>query len=177
MATFTERLVGAAALNGAIYEEVERDRGATAQGAAIVLLGSVAAGLASAGVAALRPAAILTGALGGLVAWISWAAVTYLIGTRVLPGPDTRADLGELLRTLAFASTPGLLQVVGIVPMLRWPSFAVTSIWMFVAMVVAVKHALDYEHVGRAVAVCVLGWLLSIMIAVVIGVVFPTPVS
>jgi hypothetical protein len=37
--------------------------------------------------------------------------------------PQTRANLGELLRTLAFAATPGLLRVVGAIPILRWPSF------------------------------------------------------
>jgi len=143
----------------------------------VVLLSSIAAGIGSPGGGLLNPQAMLAGTIGGLVGWVAWAALTYLIGTRVLPEPQTRANLGELLRTLAFAATPGLFNVVGALPLLRWPAFVVTHVWMLVAMIVAVRHALDYRSTARAVSVCVLGWLLSLAIAAVTGVLFPTPVS
>ena len=108
---------------------------------------------------------------------MSWAALTYLIGTRMLPEPQTRANLGELLRTLAFAATPGLLRVVGAIQILRWPAFLVTACWMLIAMVVAVRHALDYTSTARALGVCVLGWACSLAVAAAIGILFATPVS
>jgi hypothetical protein len=108
---------------------------------------------------------------------VSWAALTYLIGTRVLPEPQTRANLGELLRTLAFAASPGLLRVAGAIPILRWPTFLVTAVWMLFAMVVAVRHALDYTSTARALGVCVIGWALSLAVAAAIGILFATPVS
>ena len=120
---------------------------------------------------------IVVGTLGGVAGWMSWAALTYLIGTRVLPEPQTRANLGELLRTLAFAASPGLLRVIGAIPILRWPTFLVTALWMLVAMVVAVRHALDYRSTARALGVCVMGWALSLAVAAVIGILFATPVS
>ena len=43
--TFLQRLIGAAALDAAIYEEVEADQSATGQAMAIVVLSSVAAGI------------------------------------------------------------------------------------------------------------------------------------
>ena len=43
--TYTQRLIGAAALDTAIYEEVEADRGATAQACAVVVMSSLAAGV------------------------------------------------------------------------------------------------------------------------------------
>lgn len=175
--SFTRRLIGASRLDAATYEEVEADRGATGQAALVVLMSSVAAGIGSVSAGPLDARGMIVGTLVGFVAWVAWAALTYLIGTRLMPEPQTRADLGELLRTLAFAATPGVLRVVGAVPLLRWPAFAVTSVWMLAAMVVAVRQALDYTSTARSIAVCVLGWAISLAVAAVIGVLFATPVS
>ena len=131
----------------------------------------------STGAAKLEAQAIIVGTLGGFVAWISWAALIYLVGTHLLPEPQTRANVGELLRTLAFAAAPGILRVVGAVPALAFPAFAVTSVWMLAAMVVAVRQALDYRSTSRAIAVCAVGWLLSLAIAAITGIFFPAIVS
>jgi hypothetical protein len=56
------------------------------------------------------------------------------------------------------------------------PVFAVTAVWMLVAMIVAVRQALDYQSTARAVAVCVVGWLLAIAFAVAFGL-MSAPVS
>jgi len=175
--TFTQRLLGASRLDAAIYEEVEADRGAIGQATLVVLLSSVAAGIGSVQAGPFHVRGILVGTLGGFAAWMSWAALTYLIGTRFMPEPQTRSNVGELLRTLAFASTPGVLRVVGAIPPLRWAAFAVTSVWMLVAMVVAVRQALDFTSTARTIGVCVLGWALSLTVATVIGMLFTTPVS
>jgi len=86
--------------------------------------------------------------------------VTCLIGTRLLPTPETRSDVGELLRTLGFASAPGVLRVAAIVQPTSFAVFTVCGLWMLVAMVVAVRQALDYPTTGRAIAVCALGFPL-----------------
>jgi hypothetical protein len=104
---------------------------------------------------------------------VSWALLTYSIGTRFLPEPQTRADAGELLRTLGFAGAPGLLRIFGVLPGVGLAIYAVASIWMLIAMIVAVRQALDYRGTGRAVAVCVVGWALSLAIAALIGNLFP----
>jgi hypothetical protein len=107
-----------------------------------------------------------------LLAWAAWAVVTYEIGTRILPGMRTEADVGQLMRTIGFAATPGLLRVLGVMPSVALPVFAVTAIWMLAAMVVAVRQALDYQSTTRALSVCILGWVLAIVIFVVMGVLF-----
>jgi hypothetical protein len=48
---------------------------------------------------------------------------------------------------------------------------------MLVAMIVAVRQALDYTSTSRAVAVCVLGWVLALAMSVVLGLVFGPTVS
>jgi len=170
--TFLQRLLGAAALDAAIYEEVEADPTATTQAFLVVVLSSVAAGVGSGGLAGPSLTTVVFISILALLTWAAWAIVTLEIGTRILPGAQTRADVGQLLRTIGFASTPGLLRVLGVMPAVSAPVFIVTAIWMLAAMVVAVRQALDYRSTGRAIAVCALGWVLAIGMFVLIGVLF-----
>jgi len=167
MATFVGRMVGAAKLNTATYEEIEQDASATRQAIGVVALSSVAAGIGlGAGVWGL-----VAGTLIALLGWYVWAWLTHWIGTRLLPEPQTRSDRGELLRTIGFASAPGILRVLGVIPALQAPVFAVTAIWTLVAVVVAVRQALDYQSTVRAIGVCVVGWLIQWVLFTVLALV------
>jgi hypothetical protein len=169
--TFVERMIGAAKLDVRTYEEVEADRTATPQALAVVVLAAVAGGIGAG--AGLR--GLVLGSVLGLAGWAVWAWLIYFIGTRWLPEPDTHADTGELLRTIGFATSPGLLRVVGIVPILGPLVTIVTAVWTLVAMVVAVRQALDYRSTGRAVGVCIIGWLVQVAIFLVLGLVLRAP--
>jgi hypothetical protein len=171
--SFPRRLVGAARLDSRIYEEVEADTGALPQAIAVVLLAAVAVGIGLAGLGALRFPALLVGSLAALAWWISWAVLTYMIGTHLLPEAGTRADAGQLLRTIGFSAAPGLLAVVAVVPGLTRPVFLVIAIWMLATMIVAVRQALDYSTTTRAIAVCATGWALSLVFALVTGLLMP----
>lgn len=176
MTSFGWRLMGAARLDPRTYEEVEADRGALGQAVLVVLLASIAAGVGLGGLGELRLPDLLVGSLAALGWWISWAVLTFLIGTRLLPEPQTRADAGQLLRTIGFSAAPGLFWVIGVLPGWTLPTFMVVSIWMLVAMIVAVRQALDYSSTARAVAVCLAGWALSLVVALVIGMIMPPAV-
>ena len=164
MTPFIQRLIGAAKLDVHIYEEVEADTTAMGQAIGVVALSSVAAGIGAAG------QEVTLGLFGGLLAaflgWLLWAGLTYFIGTRILPTPQTHADWSQLLRTTGFASAPGMLRVFGIVPGLTGLIFFVSAVWMLAAFVVAVRQALDYTSTGRAVGVCLIGWLINGVIMV-----------
>jgi hypothetical protein len=170
MNSFLQRLVGAAALDSAIYEEVEADRGATGQALTVIVLSSLAAAVGSRGLGGATVSNAVFFGLVSLMAWGAWALLTLQIGSRVLPEPETSVDVGELLRTTGFAATPGILRVFGILPGVTIPVFVITAVWMLAAMVVAVRQALDYRSTRRAIAVCVLGWLLAIAFAIALGV-------
>jgi hypothetical protein len=174
---FLHRLVGAVALRPATYEEVEADRSANGQAAAVVVLSSLAAGLGARGFGAGDAGDVAFFSAVALMAWGAWALVVFEIGTRILSGTATRADVGELLRTTGFATAPGLIRIVGVVPALTIPSFALAALWMLVAMIIAVRQALDYTSTRRAIAVCLLGWVLAITLAVLFGVFFGPEVS
>jgi hypothetical protein len=48
---------------------------------------------------------------------------------------------------------------------------------MLLAMIVAVRQALDYKSTGRAVVVCAIGWVLSILLTIIFGLFLGPPVS
>jgi hypothetical protein len=175
--TFLQRLIGAASLDVAIYEEVEADSTATGQAFAVVIMSSVAAGVGSRGFGAASPATIFLMTVAAVLAWAAWALVTLQIGGRLMPEPQTQVDIGELLRTIGFATAPGMLRIVGIIPAATYPAFAISSVWMLCTMIVAVRQALDYTSTVRAIVVCAIGWLLSLAIIGVIGLLFGPSVS
>ena len=170
MASFKDRIFRAAKLDVSLYEEVEADKGALGQSMGVVVLSSVAAGLASISRAGFG--GILVGTITALIGWVVWAYLTYFIGTKLLAEPQTKADPGELLRTIGFSSSPGLIRVLGIIPGLRWIVFLIGGIWMLVAMVIAVRQALDYKSTARALGVCIIGWIIQAAVLVLLFSIF-----
>jgi hypothetical protein len=90
--------------------------------------------------------------------------MTYVIGTRLLPEPQTQADMGQLMRTLGFAQSPSLARVFVAIPVVGPLVLILVSLWVLVAMVIAVRQALDYTSTWRAVGVCVIGWVIAIAV-------------
>jgi hypothetical protein len=178
MTSFPYRLFGAAALDVGIYEEVEADRGATAQAALVVVASSLAAGLGAYGLTGRTGASLVAGALVwsalALVGWAAWALLVFEIGGRLMPTSETRVDVTELLRTIGFSTAPGFLCFLGVMPSVARPAFILAFVWMLVSMVVAVRQALDYESTFRAVLVCLIGWVLSGLLVLAMGF-FVTP--
>src|SRR5438552_5485041 len=157
-------MVRAARLDAAVYEEVEGDTTATSQALAVVVLSSIAAGIGM----GTGIGGIVAGIVISLPAWYVWAFLTYWIGTRVLPEPQTSSSHGELLRVIGFAAAPGLIRVLGVVPFLRGLVFVVAAVWMLIAGIIAVRQALDYRGTGRAVVVVVIGWIAQWIIIIVL---------
>jgi hypothetical protein len=166
MNTFKDRIIRAAKLDIHLYEEVEADKGAMGQAMGVVVLSSIAAGIGS--IARGGISGILIGTIISLIGWYIWAYLTYFIGTKLLPEPQTKADHSELLRTIGFSSSPGLIRVLGIIPGLGGIVFIIASVWMLVAMVIAVRQALDYKSTLRAVGVCAIGWVIQVVILALI---------
>lgn len=162
-----ERMKGAALLDIPTYEEVEADTTATMQAAIVVGIVAVASA-----VAALRagPSGVVAGLVGAYVGWMVWAAVTYVVGTWL----GGTATWGELLRTLGFAQSPGILLVLGIVPLLGGLVRMIVAVWMLVAGIVAIRQALDFGT-GKAVLTAVIGFVLYIVAAVVVGALLHIP--
>lgn len=162
MADLKDRIIRAAKLDVHLYEEVEADRDAMGQAMLVVLLSSAAGGIGGFQTGGLLGIIVTT--IGALLSWFLWAYLTYFIGTKLLPEPQTKADPGELLRTIGFSSSPGLIRIVAIIPGLYSIVFLAASIWMLIAMVIAVRQALDYSSTFRAVGVCIVGWIIQLVL-------------
>jgi hypothetical protein len=173
MSSFGDRIIRASKLDASLYEEVEKDRGAIRQAVAVVVLASISAGLG--GIAKAGLGGLFIGTLTALIGWCVWAYITYIVGTKLLPEPQTKADYGQLLRAIGFASSPGLIRVIGIVPALTKIVFLLTTIWMLVAMVVAVRQALDYQSTLKAVVVCVIGLVVQALFFALLFSIFGAP--
>jgi hypothetical protein len=160
--TFASRIKGVLALDVKTFEEIEADRSANAQALFVVVAASVAAGLG--GGARLGGLGILRETLGALVGWVMWAAVTWVIGSKLLPEPQTRTDMGELLRVIGYAYAPNFFAVFAFIPAFGILVSTVVAFWLLAATVLAVRQALDYVSTFRAAAVVLIGWLIFVVI-------------
>ena len=162
---FVNRIIRACKLDVSLYEEVEADKTATLQAALVVVLSSLAAGV---GALSLGASNFLMAPLLSLISWYIWAYLIYFIGAKLFPEVNTKADHGQLLRTIGFSSAPGLIRVFGFTPDLMSITFIGAGIWMLIAMIIAVRQALDYQSTWRAIGVVVIGFLVQAVILVMI---------
>ena len=165
-----DRMIRAAMLDVSLYEEVEIDPAATNQALLVVVIASLCSGIGR-GVgsllAGLGTMELTTGLVGGiisaLIGWFIWSFITYFIGTRLFKGPKTEATYGELLRCIGFSDSPGVLTILVFIPWLGGMIQFLASIWMLIAMVIAVRQALDFSTV-RAIMTCIVGWIVMVII-------------
>jgi len=162
---FVNRIIRACKLDVSLYEEVEADKSATFQAALVVVLSSLAAGV---GALSLGASNFLMAPILSLISWYVWAYLIYLIGAKLFPEPETKADHGQLLRTIGFSSAPGLVRIFGFTPELMSITFIGGGIWMLIAMVIAVRQALDYKSTWRAIGVVVIGFLVQAIILIML---------
>jgi hypothetical protein len=157
MKALIKRMIGASRLDATTYEQVEADRRSTTGAILVVIISSVAAAIGS---GSRDLVSVISAVILLLAAWMIWVGLTYFIGARLLPGPETHADIGEVLRTTGFSASPGILRIFGLIPAVGFPIFIVVTVWMLLTFVVAIRQALDYASSIRALAVCLLGWLI-----------------
>ena len=155
---FFNRIYRAIKIDIELYEEVEKDKKATIQAGAVVVLSSLAAGV---GALQIGMSNFLLAPALSLLSWYVWAYVIYFVGVKLFGGTKTKSSHGELLRTIGFSSAPGLIRIFGVTPDLMTVTFIGSAFWMLACMVVAVKSALDYESLWKAFWVVVVAWLFQ----------------
>jgi hypothetical protein len=170
------RMVRACKVESELYEEVEADKSANSQAVLVVVLVSIIAGLGtfiSAIIAHANIGGIIWGLVGGIISallgWLIWSFLTWVLGTTILKGKNTSATYGELLRTIGFANSPNVFRFFVFIPFIG-PLIALAAfIWSLIAGVIAVRQALDVST-GRAIAITIVGWIVYIVIAIIIGI-------
>lgn len=162
--SFGQRMKGAAMLDAATYEEVEHDSTATGQAAGVVAIVAVCAAIGSyhAGITGLIGAAV-----GALLGWLVLAGIVYVIGDKVFGGTAT---WGEMLRTMGFAQSPGVLYLLGIIPILGWVVRLVVWIWVLAAVIVGIRQGLDIGT-GKAVVTGLLAVIAYAILGALVGII------
>lgn len=169
-ASLTDRMKGAALLDVPTYEEVEHDRTATGQAAVVVGIVALASAIGSLGAGF---GGFVMGILAAFIGWLAWSGITYLVGANLFGGTAT---WGELLRTIGFAQSPGVLAVFGIIPILGALVRLVLFFWIVVAVVIAIRQALDFST-GKAILTALIGGVVYIAISVVLGLLLGLPMA
>jgi hypothetical protein len=163
-------MIRAMRLDASLYEEVEKDENAMNQAVAVVVIGSICAGVGSLirsiseGGTGLALVGSIVGMITALIGWFIWSFITYVVGTRITKGRETQADYGELLRAIGFSSSPGVFNILSFLPLV---SFLV-GIWQLAAMIVAVRQALDFTTT-KAILTCIIGWIANVLLWVLVG--------
>ena len=170
------RMVRAARIDVSLYEEVEHDSQATGQAFIVVLLVALATGIGTGLSYAIDDdvtfpfvRGLLIGLGTGIAGWLLWSLFAYWLGTSLFRGPETEATYGQLLRTLGFANTPGLLRLFAFIPIVGGLIAFVGFVWSLIAGVIAVRQALDFST-WRAIGTCIVGWILYILLVALVGV-------
>jgi len=159
MSLYLNRLFRSAKLDTGLFDEVMADKKAQFQAMMTVFIYSMAAAYGSFGRSGT--AGINFGMITTLLGWYVWAFSTYFIGIRLLPGAQSEIDRKSVLRVLGFASSPGLIRLLGLIPGLSGVTFLVATIWMVAAAAVALKQALNFESIYRAAGISVIAWIIS----------------
>jgi hypothetical protein len=159
--SFLDRMKGAAFLDVDTYEEVEADTSATAEAGGVVALVAVASAIGASGAGTT---AIIGGLVAAVVGWLLWAGITYLVGDKMLGGTAT---WGELLRTLGFAQSPGILLAFGAIPGLHVIVSLLVGVWQLVTCIIAIRQALDFGT-GKAILTAITSVIVIAIINIIV---------
>tara|TARA_Y100000590_G_scaffold194246_1_gene220738 strand:+ start:123 stop:650 length:528 start_codon:yes stop_codon:yes gene_type:complete len=164
---FVNRIIRACKLDVSLYEEVEADKSATLQAAIVVVLSITALGIG----AFLTYGAfnVLIPIIAGLLGWFVTSLLIYFVGAKLFPDQKTQSNLGELLRTIGFSYSPGLIRAFSFNQDLLVITFYGSGIWSLIAMIIAVRQALDYQSTWRAVGVVAIVALFQAYVAFKLG--------
>ena len=160
--TFGDRIVGALKLDPNTFEDIERDPTAIGQSVGVIALAAISQGIGNVWYGGLT--GILFSFCFALIAYGFWALVVWLVGTKLMPDPATKADFPETFRVIAFAAAPGVFGVITIIPLLGWLLMLLIWIWSLAAMVIAVKQVLDYTDTFKAVIVVIIGFVAYLVV-------------
>ena len=167
MADLQGRMIGAMQADVKTFTEIEGDPSAMGQAITVIVI---------AGVASLIGNFFRAGVIGGVMGLIAsllgyglFSLLVFLIGTKMMPEPATKADFNEVFRVVGFAASPGVFNVLAIIPFIGPLISFLVAIWSLVIGVIAVREVLDYTNTGRAIVVCLIAVVVCwVVLAIVL---------
>jgi hypothetical protein len=166
MADLTGRMIGAAKADVATLTEIENDPNAFGQAVTVIVIAGVAALIGN--IFRHGIAAGVFGLISSIVGYLLFSLFVYLIGVKLMPEPTTKADFNETFRVLGFAASPGVLNVLAIVPVLGVLISLLVGLWGLVIGIIAIREVLDYSSTGRAIIVGLIAWIACAIIVFIV---------
>jgi predicted secreted protein len=173
MSKLFDRMLRAIKLDQGLFEEIAGDPSVQPQSVWAVAIYAMATSFgffSTLGGTAVNIALITT-----MLAWYVWAFSIFYIGSRLFREDSEGTDRKTVMRVVAFASAPGLIRLLGIIPKTTIVLMVVSSIWMLVAAVTGLKQVFSRTATAKIAIVTVVTWLVaslfqSIMIVTLITV-------
>lgn len=166
MADLTGRMIGAMQADVKTFTEIEADTGAMGQAVTVIVIAGVASLIGN--IFRVGVTAGVLGMIASLLGYALFSFLVFLIGTKLMPEPATKADFNEAFRVIGFAASPGVFNVLAIIPFLGPFIGFLVSIWSLVIAVIAVREVLDYSNTGRAIVVCLIAavicWIVVFLV-------------
>jgi len=160
------RMIRAAGLDPALYDEVKRDPVATRQAFFVVVLAAIATGIGF-GQGDLQ--LIVLGMLFALVGWVLTAYMSWVIGDRIFPESEPRSSPARLLRTIGFANSPAIARLLAVIPDVSMFVMALTTVWVLFSTVIAIREGLGYRSMLRATGVFLALQLMMVPLALLLA--------
>ncbi len=166
MKIFLNRFFRAVKLDVTLFQEIIEDPKTFTQALIVVLIYSMTSSWGTFG----RSGAVGSniGFITSLLGWYVWGFSTYMVGARMLPEAGTQPDRKTILRVTGFACAPGIVRILGFLEGLGLIVILIALTWMVAAATVGVKQALNYESTARALGVCVIGMIISIVFQLIL---------
>ena len=158
ISVFFNRVFRSIKIDPDVYDEVQKDKNATLSAAFVVVISSLAAGIAAKQVGA---SSFIFAPILSLLSWFVWAYIVYFVGVKLFPDPKTKTTHAALLRAIGFSSAPGIIRVFGFTPELMTVTFIGSALWMLACMVVAVRQTLNFKSLWKALGVVIMSWFVQ----------------
>ena len=155
---FFNRVFRSIKIDPDVYDEVQKDKTATLSAAFVVVISSLAAGIAA---KQLGASSFIFAPILSLLSWFVWAYIVYFVGVKLFPDPKTKTTHASLLRAIGFSSAPGIIRVFGFTPELMTVTFIGSALWMLACMVVAVRQTLNFKSLWKALGVVIMSWFIQ----------------
>ena len=155
---FFNRVYRSIKIDPDVYDEVQKDKNATLSAGIVVVISSLAAGVAA---KQLGASSFIFAPILSLVSWFVWAYIVYFVGVKLFPDVKTKTTHAALLRAIGFSSAPGIIRVFGFTPELMTVTFIGSALWMLACMVVAVRQTLNFKSLWKALGVVIMSWFVQ----------------
>jgi hypothetical protein len=155
---FLNRVYRSIKIEPEVYDEVQKDKNATLPAAIVVVISSLAAGVAA---KQLGATSFILAPILSLLSWFVWAYIVYFVGVKLFPDPKTKTTHAALLRAIGFSSAPGIIRAFSFTPELMTVMFIGSALWMLACMVVAVKQTLNFKSLWKALGVVIMSWFIQ----------------